>query len=1144
MSEKDLARLIANLSAYQEQLRCVLLGQGLAVGERATVEAERVSARIIRTLAYEWMLSDLPQAALAIHAAIVLPYLNLGTHARDRLVERHGSEAVALAEELERWRRRFVLDAHPAHSIGWYMLQRRILYRRAYLDRPLSAYILLLLADHDVALNTAPHSREMPRRVAALTEQVYIPIAEMLGLWRIRRAWIKTIMQLLYVDEYAELADVVLRHSLEWDATAAHLREALLDDAEALGIRRLQIKRIGTSVGTLLNYIKAGTSREEVLSHLSMRVQCQSRDDCYRMLGLIHQRGQAVAPRFAEHFDDYIAAPQLNGYRALHSTIQYLYHPRGSRRHLTPIKLRVTTRLMHQLNEWGCIAAQRAPHEYQDVPAWWQPQIHTRVSKLARRYERSEVHAIDQLLQQHDLTTRSDPLYVFTPRGEIVLLDEGSTALDFAYHIHSRLGHHASQIRVNGQSVAYNLPLQNGDLVQVHDDPHQGGPDLAWLDVAATSYARSQIRRELTLRARAIHEGRAKLEDELIKTLQRYARSKAFKLTLNLKQLDQHVLRATRFLHLPHVGALYDRIASGALSAQQLVHQIVRAELSALVVLLADDEQRVSRHSISFCGYCEPVPGEAIVGVQSYSRQGPRLRVHVRTCKDLGEVPSSVRVALAWSAPADLPGEQMVCQVVAEDRVGLLRDLLGVIADDPDANLYAAAAQVHDDGSADLSLTIGAPSLAHLSQIRAQIETSPGVRQVMLVPPTPTQQPQQHPLTSEGLQANPYVVDREVYGRKHFYNREREIDRLLRWIDAAPGLLALHGQRRVGKTSLVKHLAYGVLTETNLAHPVYIDLQGLALGRYDGLGLATYLVQHVYESFGLPVPPYDGTPPIMWLNRLLDAAVRLARNRKLVLMIDEFAKLIACEQRGQVEPLLFDNLCATLAQQRAIHCLLIVQESYYSSPDTWGGAAPLLQRAHSMPLAHLDRAWALRLIREPMLRSGRQFQSKAIPLRIAELSDGNPYIINGLCYELIERVRAAERNNVTDDDLDQVVMLMLEQGQRWFNHYLSDLTPLDRLALRAFHDLGGADGWVNRQELVARLEQQAPGASSRELHKSLEKLRWRGMLVFDEVRAPSQIQLPMGLFRRWIADNVDVDVAQREWLAHAPGAALTARRRR
>src|SRR5205085_6259906 len=189
-----------------------------------------------------------------------------------------------------------------------------------------------------------------------------------------------------------------------------------------------------------------------------------------------------------------------------------------------------------------------------------------------------------KLLESFDFGTRSDPIYVFTNQGEIALQEDGSTALDFAYYVHTELGHHAVKIEVNGKPVPYNYPLHNGDLVHVHHDPHFIGPDLAWLGYVHTPSAKSKIRKGLATRARAIHEGRSKIEYVLIRMLQFYRKEKKYDLIINTSQLDTFLFRAAQAHGLLDRETLYTEVALGHISPHKLVQRLISEELSSTIV--------------------------------------------------------------------------------------------------------------------------------------------------------------------------------------------------------------------------------------------------------------------------------------------------------------------------------------------------------------------------------------------------------------------------------------------------------------------------------------------------------------------------------------------------------------------------------
>ncbi len=339
------------------------------------------------------------------------------------------------------------------------------------------------------------------------------------------------------------------------------------------------------------------------------RVITKSEEDCYRTLGTIHQRWRAVPGRFK----DYISQPKSNGYRSIHTTVS----GRDGKR----VEVQIRTRQMHDVAESGVAAhwsyrdGVRTENPFAVDPAKW-------IASLTEQFDGEDDH--DEFLEAVKLEMYSDQVFCFTPKGDVNKLPKGATPIDFAYAIHTRIGHACVGAKVDGIRVPLWTRLRNGQSVEIITAEGQT-PQVSWLEIATTGKARTAIRRALR---EADRERFVKLGHEL-------ARS-AFE-HVNKKATDKALETAARALRVNGVSELLARLGAADITAHDVV-QAVYPELTSKegdevsprrAVIGLEPGQKFERASC-----CEPLPGERIIGI---TQRGQGVVVHTADCDRLGE---------------------------------------------------------------------------------------------------------------------------------------------------------------------------------------------------------------------------------------------------------------------------------------------------------------------------------------------------------------------------------------------------------------------------------------------------------------------------------------------------------------------------
>ena len=468
--------------------------------------------------------------------------------------------------------------------------------------------ILVKLADRLHNMRTIKAMRpEKQLKKARETMDIFAPLAGRMGM-----QWMR--------EELEDLAFKVLNP----DARASIIRRFITLQREAgdvvekiTGDMRLEIDKAGIEADVLGRAKKPYSvwrkmqEKEMGFSRLSdiygFRIITGTEYDCYAVLGAIHQRWRAVPGRFK----DYISQPKSNGYRSIHTTVS----GRDGKR----VEVQIRTQAMHDVAETGVAAhwsyrdGVRSENPFAVDPVKW-------ISALTEQFDAEEDH--DEFLEAVKLEMYSDKVFCFTPKGDVVKLPRGATPIDFAYAIHTRIGHACVGAKVDGMRVPLWTRIKNGQSVDVITAEGQV-PQPTWLDIATTGKARSAIRRAL----------REQDRDRFIKLGRELARA-AFE-HVGKKATDKALEAAARTLRLKEPDELLARLGSAELTAQTVLNAIYpdltphdgdEVNLDLAVIGLAADQ------SFDRAPCCQPLPGERIVGI-TYRGQG--VVVHAIDCESL-----------------------------------------------------------------------------------------------------------------------------------------------------------------------------------------------------------------------------------------------------------------------------------------------------------------------------------------------------------------------------------------------------------------------------------------------------------------------------------------------------------------------------
>ena len=432
------------------------------------------------------------------------------------------------------------------------------------------------------------------------------------------------------------------------------------------------------------------------------RVICDSVADCYRILGVIHQRWRAVPGRFK----DYISQPKNNGYRSIHTSVS----GRDGKR----VEVQIRTREMHEVAEAGVAAhwsyreGVRAANPFAVDPAKW-------IATLTERLDEGDT---DEFLENVKLEMYSDQVFCFTPKGDVVQLPRGATPLDYAYAIHTRIGNSCVSAKVDGIRVPLWTRLKNGQSVEIITAEGQR-PQASWIDIVTTGRAKAAIRRSL----REEDRGRfVKLGQELARAAFDHVGKKAS---------DKALRTAAKMLGLSDENDLLARLGSAELPARRVV-EILYPELAMAVAEVVDSKRPVvgltADQTFRRANCCQPVPGERIVGI-TYRGQG--VVVHAIDCPALEEFEDQTArwVDLHWHSGRHAPVFTITLDLTISNDAGVLGRICTLIGEQK-ANISDLKFTDRKPDFYRLIIDVDLRDVEHLHMVMTALEADTDVAQI------------------------------------------------------------------------------------------------------------------------------------------------------------------------------------------------------------------------------------------------------------------------------------------------------------------------------------------------------------------------------------------------------------------------------
>jgi len=562
--------------------------------------------------------------------------------------------------------------------------------------------ILIKLADrlHNMrTLGALP--TEKRHAIAQETLEIYAPLAHRLGVRKTK--WQLEDLAFRYLEPrlYHRIARLIAGKRAEREGFVAELSQILCQALEKADIKAKvsgRPKHIYSIYQKMGKYNEQGKDFGDIHDLFALRVLVDSVSDCYKALGVIHNFWRPIP----EEFDDFIANPKDNGYQALHTTVIC----QGT----TPLEIQIRTYDMHHVNEYGVAAhwlykEGKASEHATDEAAW--------LRQFAKWREELDSEDFLESIKTDVLVER---VFVYTPKGEIKELPRGATPLDFAFRIHTDLGYRCIGAKVNGRLGPLNYILKNGDVVEIMASKGDKGPSLDWLNPVLgyikTSHARSKVRQwfKKQERSQCIETGKQIWDRELKR------------LVVGLPGVD----KLARLLNYGDADDLFAALGSGSINASQVALKLsgdLESPGEGVAIL---PPRKVSPVSMNVLGVgdlltrlancCHPLPGDKIIG---YITQGRGITVHRRDCPNIiNEEERERLIEVEWGELAQV--YPVTIQVDAWDRVGLVRDISAIIAEEG-VNLTEVSTTNHHGDSVSLYFALEVKSAAQLSKIMSRI---------------------------------------------------------------------------------------------------------------------------------------------------------------------------------------------------------------------------------------------------------------------------------------------------------------------------------------------------------------------------------------------------------------------------------------
>ncbi|HEY1106925.1 bifunctional (p)ppGpp synthetase/guanosine-3',5'-bis(diphosphate) 3'-pyrophosphohydrolase [Agromyces endophyticus] len=665
--------LIRTVRMHHPKADVALIERAFTVADRAHEGQKRKSGEpyITHPIAVAQILADLGIGSKTVAAALLHDTVEDTAYTLDEVRADFGDEIAMLVDGVTKLDKVKYGDSTQAETV------RKMIVA---MSKDIRVLIIKLADRLHNARTWGFVPAEKAAKKATETLEIYAPLAHRLGIQAIKWELEDLSFAVLYPKLYAEIESLVKQRTPQREEFVQNVIDLVNDDLKAAKIRGKVVGRPKQYYSIYQKMIVRGRDFDEIYDLVGIRVLVNSVRDCYAVLGAIHARWTPLPGRFK----DYIATPKFNLYQSLHTTV---IGPKGR-----AVEIQIRTHDMHQRAEYG-VAAHWKYKEQTTGRSAGGPALanETDMAWLAHISDwQAETADPGEFLDSLRFEIGAKEVYVFTPKGRVIGLPSGATPVDFAYAVHTEVGHRTMGAKVNGRLVPLESELSSGDVVEVFTSKNpDSGPSKDWLGFVKSPRARNKIRQWFTKERRdeAIEQGR----DAIARAMRKQ------NLPLQKLMSQESFAEVAALLHYDDVSSLYAAVGEGHVSTQSVLEKVVSLvrdidDVDEPDLPLPTRSRPLPRHSdsgvlvrgapdilVKLARCCTPVPGDEIVG---FITRGAGVSVHQANCHNVQSLMREPErmIDVEW-APSSKSVFLVQIQIEALDRSGLLSDVTRVLSE-------------------------------------------------------------------------------------------------------------------------------------------------------------------------------------------------------------------------------------------------------------------------------------------------------------------------------------------------------------------------------------------------------------------------------------------------------------------------------
>ncbi len=595
-------------------------------------------------------------------------------------------------------------------------------FRRMFLAMAQDIRVIVVkLADRLHNMRTLEHLKpEKQERIALETREIFAPLANRLGIWRVKWELEDLSFKYLEAEAYREIQTLVAEKRSDRETRLENIKETLRQRLESIGVQVLELQaRPKHLYGIYSKMQRQQKEFHQIYDIAALRIIVQNNEECYRALAVVHDAFKPIPGRFK----DYIGLPKPNRYQSLHTTVVGLTG--------RPLEVQIRTLEMHHIAEYGIAAHWK----YKETGGSYHTTLSEEDEKFTWLRQLLEWQKDLQDAQEYVDTLKDnlfdDDVYVFTPQGDVVALARGATPVDFAYRIHTEVGNHMKGARINEKWSVLDTPLNNGDIVEIITQKN-AHPSVDWLNFVVTPSARNRIRQwfKRSHRDENVARGREMLEKELGKS------------GLEALLKSDPMQSVAERLNYQCVEDLLAALGYGEVTLNQIVNRLREITVKTQEEEIPAEKTRFSNPCppascpakqskspimgveglvYNIAGCCHPLPGEPIIGIVTRGARG--ISIHRQGCSNIENVPGERLIPVRWN-PTEENGNNKTYPVdiaiEALDRVGILKDILSRLSDN-NINVRNAGVKTSRNKPAMINLRIDIRDRQQLECVISQI---------------------------------------------------------------------------------------------------------------------------------------------------------------------------------------------------------------------------------------------------------------------------------------------------------------------------------------------------------------------------------------------------------------------------------------